>query len=704
MDIHVAPDGQHGWAVGRRGTILATIDGGKEWTVRHEGTDHTLNAVVVADDRRHGWAVGRNGAILATGDGGKTWVEQVSGSDFTLEAVDVGGSGADVRGWGVGRGRTILVPERHNGAPYLTSLSAKKLVDGSALLEFAAQDAEGDRIQVDAIEICDLQRERPNCEDLDLDIPAGQDNRWSISWEPDATKRIKVDSGSELRFAVTLSDDEGEFTFKHATTTLWGFSVWYREIWRQHPEQVLGAASIPGLLLFYVLALLGIYLFNPVFLVRLSWILSHDMKPRPRPFKPMQFLLVALQTIALRDLACCRRTVWAWTRRYAEERASFAELTPAIRSRYLAEPAILDAWVKRRVELARVAIDAKTTVQKRSVVVEMPVTLDIGREHRVGASTLELVAMVRDALACERGLVAVCGPGGGGKTTLAAQIARWTCTDNEAERILGHAAIPVWIESDTSDLVGDVVTELRTMVGAAEVDRTIVGVLLVAKRILVVVDGLTERNDDTRSHIFGIYGTNVEVNALILTGREKPLMERVAILRPSLVSEETIDRFIEEYARCEYPGTELCRETQDAVARRALSIVAQRGKRVPMTPLLACLLVDSAVDLIRRDGRFNPAKYVKSVPETIIDYLFRVNPQDDDAPDRLENEFMILVAKALSRAALTPNFVPRDLHPRDVADAIRWRKQSTVTLAEPPMSMPALWNVGWLPTSLWKSM
>ena len=160
-----------------------------------------------------------------------------------------------------------------------------------------------------------------------------------------------------------------------------------------------------------------------------------------------------------------------------------------------------------------------------------------------------------------------------------------------------------------------------------------------------------------------------------MTGREKPLMERAAVFRPSLVAEETIGRFIEEFARFEYPDTELHPQTQDSIARRALSIVEQRGKRIPMTPLLARLFVGSAVAHIERDGEFDPDKYVKSVPETIIDYLFRVNPQDEDAPDRLENELMILVAKALSRVALMPNFVPRDLHPQDLADAIEVAKR-----------------------------
>ena len=61
---------------------------------------------------------------------------------------------------------------------------------------------------------------------------------------------------------------------------------------------------------------------------------------------------------------------------------------------------------------------------------------------------------------------------------------------------------------------------------------------------------------------------------------------------------------------------------------------------------------------------------MESVPETIIDYLKSVNPQDEDTPDRLENAFMIMVVKALSRVALEPDFVPGDLESEEIGGAI----------------------------------
>ncbi|MFO0066311.1 MAG: YCF48-related protein [Pirellulaceae bacterium] len=70
-----------GWAVGDRGTILATTDGGRQWSAQVSGTSHPLLAVTFHDDRS-GWAVGgaiepplkiSRGVLLRTSNGGKTW-------------------------------------------------------------------------------------------------------------------------------------------------------------------------------------------------------------------------------------------------------------------------------------------------------------------------------------------------------------------------------------------------------------------------------------------------------------------------------------------------------------------------------------------------------------------------------------------------------------------------------------------------------
>lgn len=74
------------WAVGDRGTILHSADGGRTWSPQEAPVDARLMSVWFVD-ARNGWTVGgatrpytlaSQGVVLATGDGGETW-EPVTG-------------------------------------------------------------------------------------------------------------------------------------------------------------------------------------------------------------------------------------------------------------------------------------------------------------------------------------------------------------------------------------------------------------------------------------------------------------------------------------------------------------------------------------------------------------------------------------------------------------------------------------------------
>ena len=99
--IHFS-DASHGWAVGDRGAILATDNGGKAWTAQTSGTQAAINSVHFSD-ASHGWAVGgefgKPGAILATDNGGKTWTAQTSGTQAWLRSVHFSDAS---HGWAVG--------------------------------------------------------------------------------------------------------------------------------------------------------------------------------------------------------------------------------------------------------------------------------------------------------------------------------------------------------------------------------------------------------------------------------------------------------------------------------------------------------------------------------------------------------------------------------------------------------------------------
>jgi len=71
LDVRVVPGGGL-VAVGQRGHVLLSSDGGQSWRQRLTPTRATLTAVHFAD-AQHGWAVGHDEVILRTTDGGETW-------------------------------------------------------------------------------------------------------------------------------------------------------------------------------------------------------------------------------------------------------------------------------------------------------------------------------------------------------------------------------------------------------------------------------------------------------------------------------------------------------------------------------------------------------------------------------------------------------------------------------------------------------
>jgi photosystem II stability/assembly factor-like uncharacterized protein len=65
-------------AVGERGIVVVSDDGGHRWAQSPTPTSVTLTAVRFVDARR-GWAIGHGGIVLASRDGGSSWTRQLDG-------------------------------------------------------------------------------------------------------------------------------------------------------------------------------------------------------------------------------------------------------------------------------------------------------------------------------------------------------------------------------------------------------------------------------------------------------------------------------------------------------------------------------------------------------------------------------------------------------------------------------------------------
>ena len=107
-------DPEHGWAVGDRGTIWHTEDGGKHWHLQESNVACRLDSVDFID-RQTGWAAGgsshpythtSSGVLLRTSDGGRHWSE---GPKLLLPALKRVRFFNPRRGWAIG-GSSAMFP------------------------------------------------------------------------------------------------------------------------------------------------------------------------------------------------------------------------------------------------------------------------------------------------------------------------------------------------------------------------------------------------------------------------------------------------------------------------------------------------------------------------------------------------------------------------------------------------------------------
>ncbi len=99
-------DARRGWAVGDRGTVIATTNGGASWQPQASGTEAWLDSITFTADGQRGWAVGDDGTLIATSDGGASWQPQASGTQAPLTSNTFAADGQ--RGWAVGGGGTLI--------------------------------------------------------------------------------------------------------------------------------------------------------------------------------------------------------------------------------------------------------------------------------------------------------------------------------------------------------------------------------------------------------------------------------------------------------------------------------------------------------------------------------------------------------------------------------------------------------------------
>jgi photosystem II stability/assembly factor-like uncharacterized protein len=85
--LDIVSAGERLVAVGERGAIVYSDDGGDSWLQARVPISESLAAASFPTPD-HGWAVGHGGVILHSGDGGQSWQLQLDGNDANRQKLD----------------------------------------------------------------------------------------------------------------------------------------------------------------------------------------------------------------------------------------------------------------------------------------------------------------------------------------------------------------------------------------------------------------------------------------------------------------------------------------------------------------------------------------------------------------------------------------------------------------------------------------
>lgn len=277
-------------------------------------------------------------------------------------------------------------------------------------------------------------------------------------------------------------------------------------------------------------------------------------------------------------------------------------------TRLVFRPRVLDAWVSIHLASASQEFAKKQTVGDRRIYVPVAVFFAGRLEADFDCSSL------RKTFDRNQSRILITGVGGAGKTSLACQVLLWAMSGKKDESCLGRPAmLPVLLEHDFVEagedaLAKSISSQLSDLLDLKmAISDSMLQALLKHKRILVLIDGMSEMSEGTRTAILsGI--SRIPVNAIIITSRidETVGQLKTTTIRPTRIKGNQLSSFVESYLTS-LGEKELFEDEEFFEGCRQLSAIV--GDR-DITALLARLFVEQMV-----------AKQKRKIPDYLPDNI-----------------------------------------------------------------------------------
>jgi photosystem II stability/assembly factor-like uncharacterized protein len=518
FSVALSADGRRAFAVGDAGTILRLSNNTWE-AVEAVPTDVRFRSVSLSADGEHGFVVGDGGAILRTEGDRRRWFLVKEPLELTLFAIAFAGEYRE--GWVVGANGTLLHTETPVLAPIIQKLAPK--IDGP-LVTIEAQIST--QTLDDEMLISAEMSGTHTIENLKKNEQLAPFTKLNdIHWN---SEDFPLDKTKTYLLKVELFD--GWNITPHITELPIGPSVWERFStfmgWR-FPENFADLAKAVGV---NVTALGFLYFFSIIMLYWISpatfaewheWVASTGAPSG----KSGEIAAKILAPILMNTPHCLDAVV----RRYQPRAAALFGRDPEVlaRPKWIPAPLLIGDELLHKFE--------------------RPSRLPADRRYEAGLEELRTLLGRRD----ERWIISIEGPGGVGKSSLAFQIARWASSTRPDFRLARFPILPLFLRlidasTDKARRVDDAAAEQLTFImGKTKVSQVLLEALLRSKRVLAVVDGVSEMPISLADALHPERGSKL-THAIIITSRTPTKIPESVIVKPQGLTLAFVDRVMDD--------------------------------------------------------------------------------------------------------------------------------------------------------------
>lgn len=288
----------------------------------------------------------------------------------------------------------------------------------------------------------------------------------------------------------------------------------------------------------------------------------------------------------------------------------------------------VDAFVKSHKERAVELFNSHPVVKSRSEWVKAPFNIDncddiIGFLPKENQKTyIPGLSEIQQKIRKERVVIRIEGQGGFGKTSLGIQLCRWAFDPDKNKRLFPWTCIPIFIdkigEKNLDDACQDKINYLCDSRG---ISRTLFEALLEKKRVIVMVDGVSEMPNISEEQYSPEKGS-IYTRIVVFTARKPLTIHESTVIYPMGAKIDFLDMLLDSFTNI-YAGAYKFGDQREVLRNRVIQILLELNGKDESRPIALSLLreivkqASKLVDEKRALNDFLP----KSVGELYDNYI-----------------------------------------------------------------------------------